>query len=102
MIAVGWLIAAGVLITGARGGNAGLSLIGAGLAALNAVSLYLWPFAPCTRCKGTGRNQGSNRKRWGECTRCQGTGRRKRPGARTIHRGAVSLAERASRKGNRS
>jgi len=28
-------------------------------------SLYLWPFAPCTRCKGSGRNAGSNRQRFG-------------------------------------
>ena len=65
-------------------------------------SLYLFPFGPCLRCNGTGRNSGSNSKRYGECRRCKGTGRRRRLGAKTIHRGAVSLAEKAStRKGRR-
>jgi len=59
------------------------------------VSLYLWPFAPCRKCQGSGRNRGSNpRKRYGQCRRCQGAGRRNRIGARTVHRGRVSLAER--------
>ena len=61
-------------------------------------SLYLWPFRPCGRCGGTGRNRGSNKKRYGECRSCQRTGRKRRIGAKTVHRGAVSLAERASRK----
>lgn len=63
--------------------------------ALYAGSLYLWPFRPCMRCGGSGRNQGSNRKRFGECRRCKGTGRKRRLGAKTIHRGAVSLADKA-------
>ena len=58
-------------------------------------SLYLWPFRPCMKCGGSGRNKGSSRKRFGECRRCQGSGRRRRLGARTIHRGAVSLADKA-------
>lgn len=58
-------------------------------------SLYLWPFAPCFKCKGTGRNRGSKRGgRYGECRRCQHTGQRIRLGAKTVHRGRVSLAER--------
>ena len=65
-------------------------------------SLYLFPFAPCLRCKGTGRNGGSTRKRFGECKRCGGSGRRRRLGARTIHRGAVSLADKQrARKGGK-
>ena len=65
-------------------------------------SLYLWPFRPCLRCGGTGRNKGSNRKRFGECRRCRGSGRLRRIGAKTIHRGAVSLADRArTRKGRK-
>jgi hypothetical protein len=43
--------------------------------AIWAGSLYLWPFGPCLRCKGSGR--------------CQ------RIGAKTIHRGTVSLADKA-------
>lgn len=70
--------------------------------ALYAGSLYLWPFRPCVRCGGSGRNKGSSRKRFGECKRCRGTGRRRRLGARTIHRGAVSLADKArARKGRK-
>lgn len=69
----------------------------AGIAAY-AGSLYLWPFRPCIRCGGSGRNRGSNRKRFGECRRCKGTGRKRRLGAKTIHRGAVSLADRAREK----
>lgn len=75
-----------------------LALLGAGA---YAGSLYLWPFRPCMRCKGTGRNPGSNKKRFGQCRRCQGRGHLRRIGAKTIHRGAVSLAERASRKGKK-
>jgi DnaJ-class molecular chaperone len=61
-------------------------------------SLYLWPFAKCRRCDGTGRNPGSNNSRWGQCRRCRGNGNRRRLGAKTIHRGAVSLQERAARR----
>lgn len=97
----GWALAALVLAAAVRAGSAGWFLVGLAAAAVNAASLYLWPFAPCLACKGTGRNQGSNRKRYGECRHCKGTGRRQRPGARIVHRGAVSLAERARRRGNR-
>jgi hypothetical protein len=64
-------------------------------AAAYAGSLYLWPFRPCLRCGGSGRNKGSTRRRFGECRRCKGTGRLRRIGAKTIHRGAVSLADKA-------
>jgi hypothetical protein len=69
-----------------------LVLIGAGL---YVVSLWLFPFRPCARCGGSGRRRGSNRKRYGECRRCKGTGRKRRLGAKTIHRGAISLADKA-------
>jgi hypothetical protein len=65
-------------------------------------SLYFWPFRPCLRCGGTGRNKGSTKKRFGECKRCGGSGRLRRIGAKTIHRSAVSLAEKArTRKGGK-
>lgn len=64
-------------------------------------SLYLWPFRPCMKCGGSGRNKGSSRKRFGECRRCRGSGRKRRIGARTIHRGAVSLADKARAKKGR-
>jgi hypothetical protein len=98
---MGWIIAAVVLAGAIRAGSVGWFLISLAIAAVNTGSLYLWPLGPCLKCKGTGRNQGSNRKRWGECRRCQGTGRRQRPGARLVHRGAVTLAERARKKGGR-
>jgi DnaJ-class molecular chaperone len=77
-----------------------LTLVILGLIALagRVVSLYLWPFAPCRKCEGTGRNLGSNSKRYGQCRRCEGAGRRIRPGARTVHRGRVALADRKKRK----
>lgn len=73
-----------------------LTLVILGLAALAGwvVSLYLWPFAPCRKCDGSGRNPGSKKKRYGQCRRCEGTGRRTRFSARTVHRGRVALAER--------
>lgn len=58
-------------------------------------SLYFWPYRPCTRCKGTSRNRGSNKKRFGQCRRCKGAGYLRRIGAKTVHRGAVSLADKA-------
>jgi hypothetical protein len=69
-----------------------LILIGLLAAAGYAGSPYLWPFRPCMRCKGSGRNPGSNKKRFGQCRRCGGAGRLRRIGAKTIHRGRVSLA----------
>jgi hypothetical protein len=94
-----WAVAVLVLAGAIRAGSAGWFLIGLAIAAANVVSMYFWPFAPCWACKGTGRNQGSTRKRYGECRRCKGTGRRQRPGARLVHRGAVSLADKARKRG---
>lgn len=73
-----------------------LTLVIIGLIAFGGwvASLYLWPFAPCGKCEGSGRNPGSNGKRFGQCRRCKGAGRRIRIGARTVHRGRVALAER--------
>jgi hypothetical protein len=97
----GWVFAALALLTAIRAGSVGWFLISLAAAVVNVGSLYLWPLGPCLKCKGTGRNQGSNRKRFGECRRCNGTGRRQRTGARLVHRGAVTLAERARKKGIR-
>lgn len=95
---IGWLAAALAIAGGVRAGSAAWMGIGVAVAAANVGALYLWPLGPCLKCKGSGRNSGSNRKRFGECKRCRGTGRRRRVGAKTVHRGAVSLAERARRK----
>lgn len=58
------------------------------------LSVYLWPYAPCRKCEGSGRNAGSKRERFGQCRRCMGAGRRIRFGARSVHRGRVALADR--------
>lgn len=50
------------------------------------VSLRLWPETRCRRCHGSGKNAGSNAKRWGRCRRCGGSGRRLRLGARLTGR----------------
>ena len=73
-----------------------LTLIILGLVALGwwVYHVYRHPFGPCWKCDGSGRNPGSKRKRYGQCRRCGGAGRRIRLGARTVHRGRVSLAER--------
>ena len=42
------------------------------------LSLLLWPNRPCWWCKGTGRNFGSNRKRWGTCWFCKNKPRKRR------------------------
>jgi hypothetical protein len=63
-----------------------LFLLGVLAFACWAVSLYLWPFGPCGKCKGGGRNAGSNKKRFGTCRRCDGSGRRQRFGSKTVHR----------------
>ena len=81
-----------------------LFLVGCGLVVCWIVSLYVWPFGPCGRCHGSGRNAGSNRKRFGECKRCGGSGRRQRLGSRAVHHTALSVRterarERERRKG---
>jgi hypothetical protein len=68
-------------------------LITLAAAAAYAVSLWLWPFRPCSKCNGTGRNSGSSRRRFGQCTRCRGSGRRRRLGAKTVHRGIANLTK---------
>lgn len=76
-----------------------LLVIALGALACWVASLYLWPFAPCRKCEGSGRNRGSDGKRYGQCRRCEGSGRRTRFGARAVHRGRVSLAERRRERG---
>lgn len=95
----GWIVAALVLAGAARHGAAGAFLAAAGIAAANVASLWLWPYGPCLACHGTGRNTGSNRRRYGECRRCNGAGRRRRLGAGLVHRGAVTLTGKARKRG---
>jgi hypothetical protein len=95
-----WLAVAGIFAVAARTGSVAWFGIGVLAVVAQVVSLYFWPFAACWRCKGTGRNQGSSDRRWGECRRCKGGGRRRRVGARALHRGAVALAERRRKGGS--
>ena len=55
---------------------AAIAAVAAVAAAAWYVSLRLWPNTGCRSCGGTGRNAGSNRRRWGACRRCGGSGRR--------------------------
>jgi len=48
------------------------------------VSLRLWPYTFCRRCRGGGRNSGSNSRRHGRCKKCKGKPERLRPGARLV------------------
>jgi hypothetical protein len=49
-------------------------------------SLFIWPFTNCGRCKGGGRNAGSNRRWFGACRKCGGSGRKERLGVRLFRR----------------
>jgi hypothetical protein len=70
-----------------------LFLLGLAAAVIYTGSLYAWPFRPCSRCGGTGRNRGSNRRRYGTCKarRCD-RGTVQRLGSKTVHRAVRSLA----------
>jgi DnaJ-class molecular chaperone len=56
------------------------------LGGLYYLSVRLWPFGRCWKCSGSGRNAGSNGKRFGNCRRCKGSGRRVRLGTRLFFR----------------
>jgi hypothetical protein len=69
-----------------------LFLIGLAAATCYLASLYAWPFRPCSRCGGTGRNRGSNKRRYGTCKgrRCD-RGTVQRLGSKTVHRAVRAL-----------
>src|SRR5204863_364413 len=46
------------------------------------LSLRIWPDTACRKCGGSGRNAGSNEKRWGYCRKCKRSGRQWRLGVR--------------------
>jgi DnaJ-class molecular chaperone len=48
--------------------------------------LYLAPFGPCPKCKGTGNIKRGKRRP--VCPRCKGRRRIQRAGSRTVHRAA--------------
>jgi DnaJ-class molecular chaperone len=59
-------------------------LVAAGAGVGYWVSLRLYPYTACPKCGGSGRNAGSNRRRWGSCRRCGGSGKRWRWGVRVF------------------
>jgi DnaJ-class molecular chaperone len=66
-----------------------LNLIAIGLIALRVGFLYLSPFGPCPRCKGTGNIQRGRRRP--VCPRCKGLRRVQRTGSRTVHRAVLRI-----------
>jgi hypothetical protein len=50
-----------------------------------AVACWIWPFANCPRCKGTGKLRSPTGKRFRLCRRCDHTGRRLRTGRRVYN-----------------
>jgi hypothetical protein len=55
------------------------------------VSRWAWPWRPCPRCKGSGRNRGSDKRRHGDCKRCGGSHRVRRFGARAVHQAIAGV-----------
>jgi DnaJ-class molecular chaperone len=64
--------------------TANLILLGIAALALWIGSLYLRPFGPCPKCKGTGHVKRGKRVK--VCPRCKGRRRVQRRGSRTVHR----------------
>jgi DnaJ-class molecular chaperone len=54
--------------------------------------LYLAPFGPCPKCKGTGHIKRGPRRR-PVCPRCKGQRRVQRRGSRTVHRAARKIRD---------
>ena len=44
------------------------------------LAIWIFPYAPCRHCRGTGKHRSG--QCWRPCPRCQGTGRRIRLGRR--------------------
>ncbi len=44
------------------------------------LAIWIFPYAPCRHCRGTGKPRSG--QYWRPCSRCQGTGRRIRLGRR--------------------
>ncbi len=75
-------------------GPGGVLLAALALLAAWIVSRLFWPYKPCPRCDGTGRNAGSNKRRHGDCKRCKHTGRIRRFGAGHVHRAKLAILNR--------
>jgi len=75
-----------------------LFLLAIAMAAFWAAGVYLFPFRDCRKCGGTGRKTSKlNHSHYKLCTRCAATGRVQRPGARRLHRAALSARGPAAR-----
>lgn len=61
------------------------------------VRAWLFPYAPCWRCGGSGKNAGSTRRRYGTCRRCDGSGRRMVRGAQAVHQARQRARSRKGR-----
>lgn len=72
-----------------------LVLIGLGLlwAAYYVVACWLWPFAKCSRCDGTGKRKSPSGKNWGPCRRCKGKAARIRTGRKIFNRLKITSEE---------
>jgi DnaJ-class molecular chaperone len=66
-----------------------LALAVAAILALRVGFLYLAPFGPCPKCKGTGHI--SRGRRRPVCPRCKGRKRVQRTGSRAVHRLAFKI-----------
>jgi hypothetical protein len=55
-----------------------------------AIWAYNHPWRDCPRCKGSGRNRLSTKRRRGKCWRCKGTREVRTLGARMLHRAVRS------------
>lgn len=50
-----------------------------------AVACWLFPFAACYRCDGSGKKRSPSGKAWRKCSRCKGSGARLRLGRKVVH-----------------
>jgi hypothetical protein len=83
-----------LILAWATHGLGGALLAALALFAAWVVSRLFWPYKPCPRCDGTGRNPGSNERRHGDCRRCKGARRVRRFGAGHVHRAKIAILNR--------
>jgi hypothetical protein len=49
------------------------------------IACWVWPFADCAKCKGSGRKRSPSGKAFRLCRRCKGSGKRIRTGRRIFN-----------------